>query len=103
MESAVAEQGATPATTAVVQGAIHVGLTNLEMQTLAEATSNRKVGVRDFATAALEGANGGTTVAATMFASTSSESTCLPQAESGECIGRVRSTFRLTSSPCRTH
>lgn len=67
MESAVSAAGATPAVVAVLDGQIHVGATASEIEGLAESGSSQKIGVRDFAGAALSRSSGGTTVAATMF------------------------------------
>jgi pseudouridine-5'-phosphate glycosidase len=68
MEAAVRRGGASPATIAVVDGKIRVGLTNEELARLAQSKSNMKVGRRDFATAILKKCSGGTTVAATLTA-----------------------------------
>jgi pseudouridine-5'-phosphate glycosidase len=68
MEAAVRRAGATPATIALVDGKVKVGLTNEELTRLAQAKNNMKVGRRDFAAAILQKACGGTTVAATMYA-----------------------------------
>src|SRR5512144_2174519 len=63
METAVRRAGAMPATIAVLDGKIHVGLTNEELTQLAQARSCMKVSHRDFAAAAVRKATGGTTVA----------------------------------------
>jgi pseudouridylate synthase len=68
MERMVQENGATPATIAVLNGEIHVGLTDAELIHLANAEHVRKISRRDFATAILGKEDGGTTVAGTMFA-----------------------------------
>jgi pseudouridine-5'-phosphate glycosidase len=68
MELTVREGGAVPATIAVIGGRIKIGVTEGELEALAQSASNLKVGPRDFARAIVEGASGGTTVAATMFA-----------------------------------
>lgn len=68
MEAAVRREGATPATIALLDGKIRVGLTDEELARLAQAKSNLKVSRRDFATAIVKRASGGTTVAATMYA-----------------------------------
>jgi pseudouridine-5'-phosphate glycosidase len=68
MESTITAEGATAATVAVIGGRIHVGLNHAEIETLARPGPNSKIGVRDFASAALNKTSGGTTVAATMFA-----------------------------------
>jgi len=64
----VRENGAIPATIAVLDGEIHVGLTDDELERLANEKNVRKISRRDFATALFRKECGGTTVAGTMFA-----------------------------------
>ena len=68
MERAVREQGATPATIGFLDGYLHVGLSESELERLANEKDAYKVGPRDFATVITQEACGGTTVAGTMFA-----------------------------------
>lgn len=68
MQLEISKAGAVPATIAVIDGEIRVGLTMDQLQRLAEAKDNLKIGVRDFVGAYMQKASGGTTVAATMFA-----------------------------------
>jgi pseudouridylate synthase len=68
MERVVRENGATPATIAILDGKIRVGLTDVELERLASETNVRKISRRDFATAIVKKECGGTTVAGTMFA-----------------------------------
>ncbi|HUF00678.1 MAG TPA: pseudouridine-5'-phosphate glycosidase [Anaerolineales bacterium] len=68
MERAVREAGATPATIAFLDGELHIGLNETELERLANEKEPCKVGPRDFATVITQGASGGTTVAGTMFA-----------------------------------
>jgi len=68
MERVVREEGATPATIAFLDGHLHVGLNDAELERLANEDDAHKVGPRDFATVITQGANGGTTVAGTMLA-----------------------------------
>ena len=68
MEHAVREEGATPATIAFLDGYLHIGLTESEIERLANERVVHKVGPRDFATLISQQACGGTTVAGTMFA-----------------------------------
>lgn len=60
--------GAVPATVAVLNGRLRVGLSNDELETLARAGTVAKVSRRDLAAALTSGAPGGTTVSATMVA-----------------------------------
>jgi len=68
MQQEVADAGAVPATIAVLDGKVRIGLEESEIRRLAESKDNRKIGIRDIADAAIQRANGGTTVAATIFA-----------------------------------
>ena len=68
MEHAVRAEGATPATIAFLDGSLHIGLSESEIERLANERNVYKVGPRDFATVMSQQACGGTTVAGTMFA-----------------------------------
>ncbi len=68
MEAEVRRAGATPATIALLDGKLRVGLMDEELARLAESKSSLKIGLRDIAGAIIKRASGGTTVAATMFA-----------------------------------
>lgn len=68
MERAVREEGATPATIGFLDGYLHVGLNESELERLAIEPEAFKVGPRDFAVFSIYEANGGTTVAGTMLA-----------------------------------
>jgi pseudouridylate synthase len=68
-EGRVREAGAVPATVAVIDGAIRIGLSEVELERLAEAGPNaRKVGPRDLAACAVSGELGATTVGGTLAA-----------------------------------
>jgi len=67
MEQTVRAEGATPATIAVLDGQIQVGLNADQLEKLAIADNPVKVSLRDFATAIVQYRPGGTTVAGTMF------------------------------------
>jgi pseudouridine-5'-phosphate glycosidase len=68
MEQAVRANGATPATIGFLDGTLHVGLAELELDRLAGEKDAYKVGPRDFAAVMYKEACGGTTVAGTMWA-----------------------------------
>ncbi len=68
MESTIREEGAVPATIAVLQGKVRVGLSEGDFDTLTNDPRARKISQRDFSIAAVKAENGGTTVAGTMFA-----------------------------------
>ena len=67
MEASVRAEGALPATIAVLDGEPRVGLADSELAALASDRTARKVSLRDLPIVAAQGANGGTTVAATMY------------------------------------
>ncbi len=67
IEQAVRDEGALPATIAVLGGRIAIGLTDAEIETLGTSTGARKCSLRDLGIAVGMGENGSTTVAATMF------------------------------------
>lgn len=69
MEKQVRDAGSIPATVALLDGRIRLGLTDEELVRLSESRSPLKVSHRDFATAIVKKADGGTTVAGTMLAS----------------------------------
>lgn len=64
-EAAVREEGAVPATTAVIDGALCVGLDGAQLERLARGEGLMKIGSRDLAVAVARRATGGTTVSAT--------------------------------------
>ena len=68
MESTVREEGAVPATIAVLKGKVRIGMSEADLDELANTPKPRKVSQRDFSIAAVKAENGGTTVAGTMFA-----------------------------------
>ena len=65
IEQAVRDEGAVPATIAVVDGTVHVGLDDAALQTIATASDVAKASVRDLAIVAARGGHAATTVAAT--------------------------------------
>ena len=66
-EARVRAAGAVPATVGVVDGAVRAGLTGAELERFATAgESARKVGARDLAACAVQGALGATTVGGTL-------------------------------------
>ena len=65
IEAAVREEGAVPATIALVDGRVRVGLDDLGLEAIALRDGVVKCSTRDLAIAAARGATGATTVAAT--------------------------------------
>ncbi len=68
VEATVRDGGATPATIAVLDGALHVGLTADQTEALAQARDVAKLSRADLPVAMATGRTGATTVAATMIA-----------------------------------
>lgn len=66
-EDIVRENGAVPATIAIMDGKIKIGLCKEDLKTLATAKNVAKVSRRDFAAVIAEGEIGATTVASTMI------------------------------------
>lgn len=67
LESIVVEESCVPATIALLDGKIHIGLTDDELTSLSEFEKVRKISRRDIGLAAARKENGGTTVAGTLF------------------------------------
>jgi pseudouridine-5'-phosphate glycosidase len=67
MEAEVRECGAIPATIAILDGFVQVGLSREQQERLAEDTNLRKVSPRDLARLILLRESGGTTVAGTIY------------------------------------
>jgi pseudouridine-5'-phosphate glycosidase len=65
MEAIVRQHGATPATVAVLDGQLRVGLTDAELEHLATKKGIRKVSRRDLPVVVAQGSDGATTVAST--------------------------------------
>ena len=64
-EAAIREEGAVPATIAVIEGELWIGLVEQQLHLLAGVSGLRKIGSRDLAMAVADRASGGTTVSAT--------------------------------------
>jgi pseudouridylate synthase len=67
LEAIVRDQGACPATIAVLDGTPHIGLEDDELVRVAGSTELRKLGRRDLPVAMALGASGATTVSATAW------------------------------------
>jgi len=68
MEAQVRAHGATPATIAVLEGMIQVGLNDTQLDSLTQQDELLKISRRDYATALARKLSGGTTVAGTLIA-----------------------------------
>lgn len=68
VEATIRENNATPATIAVIDGTLHVGLTDTQLDQLARAKDVAKLSRADLAVCMAKGLTGATTVAATMIA-----------------------------------
>src|SRR5437868_705171 len=67
LQELVREAGAVPATIGVIDGKLTVGLSDGEIELLAEQNNIRKISTRDIAPAVANGWNGATTVASTIW------------------------------------
>ena len=67
MEQTIRNEGATPATIALLDGKIQVGINSDQLEKLVNANNALKISLRDFSTAIMQRKPGGTTVAGTMF------------------------------------
>ena len=68
VEQDVRDSGATPATIAVMNGVLHIGLEADQLDSLGQASNVAKLSRADMAACIAMGGNGATTVAATMIA-----------------------------------
>ena len=68
VEAMVRQNGAVPATIAVLNGQLHIGLTDDELEQLGQAKNVAKLSRADLAACLATGGTGATTVAATMIA-----------------------------------
>ena len=68
VEADVRAAGAEPATMAVISGTLHVGLSDTQLEALAQARDVAKLSRADMAACMASGGTGATTVAATMIA-----------------------------------
>lgn len=68
VEQIIRDQGAVPATIAVIHGVLHIGIEKDQLEALAKTTDAMKVSRADIAFAIAERRTGATTVAATMIA-----------------------------------
>ncbi|MFT6532499.1 MAG: pseudouridine-5'-phosphate glycosidase [Limimaricola cinnabarinus] len=68
VEAEIRAHGAVPATIAVLEGRLHVGLTDDQLDRLGQARDVAKLSRADFAACLARGGDGATTVAATMIA-----------------------------------
>lgn len=68
VEATIRAKGAIPATIAVIDGRLHVGLTDAQLDQLAQARNVAKLSRADLAVCISSGGTGATTVAATMIA-----------------------------------
>ena len=67
METIIREEGAVPATVALMDGRVRVGLTDAMLERLAQADDATKVSLNNLGITLARGEVGGTTVAATMW------------------------------------
>lgn len=68
VEQVIRDNGAVPATIAVISGNLHIGLTDAQLDTLGQAQNVAKLSRADISACIATGGTGATTVAATMIA-----------------------------------
>ena len=76
VEDTIRAEGAVPATVAVIEGKLCVGLDDVQLETLAQARGVAKLSRADLAVCMAQGGTGATTVAATMIAAARAGITC---------------------------
>lgn len=67
VEAEVRSLGVIPATIALLNGKVHVGLSDDQLTTLGQMENTRKISLRDIGLALAGGLSGGTTVATTLY------------------------------------
>ena len=67
LETVVRNEGAVPATIAILDGELFVGLSDYHLQLLADGNDIKKISTRDISVAVAQGWNGATTVASTIW------------------------------------
>lgn len=67
LEETISKEGAVPATIAIIEGKVRIGLDGEELEGLARGTGLQKISRRDIAPAVALGKSGGTTVSGTMI------------------------------------
>ncbi len=67
LEGVIREEGALPATIAILEGEIHIGLTNDELEYIAKAKDVWKLSTREIPVCIAQGRTGATTVSATSY------------------------------------
>lgn len=67
LEDIIRQSNATPATIALLDGVVHIGITQGQLERLAKESGMHKISRRDFGAALTLGWSGGTTVAGTML------------------------------------
>ncbi len=77
LEAAVRAEGAVPATIAVLEGRLRIGLDTAQLEALARAPETAKLSRADLAVQMASGGDGSTTVAATMIAARLAGIECL--------------------------
>ncbi|EEX14454.1 indigoidine synthase A family protein [Citreicella sp. SE45] len=76
VEDTIRAEGAVPATVAVIEGKLCVGLDDAQLESLAQARGVAKLSRADLAVCMAQGGTGATTVAATMIAAARAGITC---------------------------
>lgn len=97
VEATVRDGGATPATIAVLDGKLHVGLEDAQLETLAQARQVAKLSRADLAVCMARGGTGSTTVAATMIAARLAGIDCFATGGIGGVHQGAESSFDISA------
>lgn len=101
VERIVRAEGAVPATMAIIDGVLKVGLTQDELELMCKGEGVAKVSRRDLPIMVAEKRTGATTVASTMILASLAASACSPRAASAVCTAARKRPW--TSAPtCRS-
>jgi pseudouridine-5'-phosphate glycosidase len=97
VEQIIRDQGAVPATIAVINGTLHIGLEKHELDALAQTKDAMKVSRADIAFAIAERRTGATTVAATMIAAARADIKVFATGGIGGVHKGAESTFDISA------
>ncbi|MBU0529268.1 pseudouridine-5'-phosphate glycosidase [bacterium] len=95
-EALARKQGVTPATIAIIDGKIHIGLDEKQLEMLANNENVEKVAVRDIAFAVAQKLTGATTVSATMHLAHLAGIDVFATGGIGGVHGNAESTFDIS-------
>jgi pseudouridine-5'-phosphate glycosidase len=97
VEATVRDAGATPATIAVLEGRLHIGLEDDQLVELAQARQVAKLSRADMAVCMARGGTGATTVAATMIAANLAGIECFATGGVGGVHNGAENSFDISA------